>query len=201
MDPVTPFPAPEPGTCECGCQTPTPGRFRPGHDAKLKSLLKGLTTDRRWWVRERAVASMVELGWGRFVDRIVLATTPVRSRYRGRFCETRHIDSLHGCVLDEAGVSHSVWFCPAAQGRGRWVKGGPTGWACEACIHLTDWSERVADPAYGTKADAPAFLERPAPKPAPKRQRPTVRPDDIDPAWRELWLEAQAEADAWGVAA
>lgn len=27
------------GTCLCGCKEPTPGRFRPGHDARLKGKL------------------------------------------------------------------------------------------------------------------------------------------------------------------
>lgn len=181
------------GTCGCGCGSPTPRRFRPGHDAKLKGALSAQTRDPRWWVRERAVKLMVEGGWGRWVDRAILATTPMRSRFKGRHAQTRHIDSLHGCVLDDAGTSHSVWFCPAASSRGRWVKGAPTGWVCSTCIHLKDYAEIVADPGYGIRQDAPMFLPAPAPKPAPKRPRSTTSAPDAD--WAELMADAAAELD------
>lgn len=153
------------GFCGCGCGEATARRYRPGHDARHKADLKARTQDRRWWVRERAVWTMVEMGWGRHVDSAILASTPVRSRYKGRFTETRHIDSLHGMVLDDEGTGHSVWFCPARSSHGRWVKGG-AGWACGVCIHTRDATEIVHSPGYGLNAnstDLPVFT--PARKP------------------------------------
>ena len=58
--------------CECGCGEPTNGgRFRPGHDAKLKSQLiaEALGSSKR------AATKLEALGWTRFLDakRSVLA--------------------------------------------------------------------------------------------------------------------------------
>jgi precorrin-8X/cobalt-precorrin-8 methylmutase len=45
--------------CECGCGLTGPGRFRPGHDAKLRSqLMKAIASG-----DERAKAKLAELGW------------------------------------------------------------------------------------------------------------------------------------------
>jgi precorrin-8X/cobalt-precorrin-8 methylmutase len=45
--------------CECGCGLTGPGRFRPGHDAKLRSqLMKAVAGG-----DERARAKLAELGW------------------------------------------------------------------------------------------------------------------------------------------
>lgn len=133
--------------CRCGCGGGTKRRYCPGHDARHKGRLLQQTHDRRWWVREAAVIELIDGGWGRHIDSIILATTPVRSRYRGRFCETRHVDSLHGVVLDDANVGHSVWYCPARSSHGRWVR-GLAGWLCSTCIHTRDHSERVWSAEY-----------------------------------------------------
>lgn len=178
------------GSCGCGCGEAVSRRYRPGHDAKHKASLTADTRSRNWWVRERAVAELVERGWGRFIDQAILASTPVRSRYRGRFCETRHVNTLHGVVLDDEGTGHSVWFCPAAVNRpgsnGRWVK-GEAGWLCSACIHTQDWSERVNRPEYGLTANA---VDQPRYVPAhPKRRIPKVKTNLVsDEAWWELDL-------------
>lgn len=130
-------------TCECGCGAPVARRFRPGHDAKLKSALLADTRSANWWTRETAVNLMVERNWGHFVDPTTLATTPVRKRHAGRFVESRHVDSLLGTVEDEAGNSHSHWSCPSTEGKGRWVRGDGQGWLCSTCTHTRELSERV----------------------------------------------------------
>ena len=187
---------PAPNLCGCGCETPTARRYRPGHDARHKADLKDQTRSTQWWVRERAVQTMVAMGWGRHVDSTILATTPVRSRHRGRFCETRHVESLHGVVLDDQGTGHSVWFCPAASSRGRWVR-GLAGWLCEACIHVKDWSEIVHDPAYGTtsnSADLPVYVPaRRQPKKPPRSRPRPVATLAADIAQLVLWTDAEPD--------
>ncbi len=57
-------PRPTEGQCICGCEGKTRGgRFVPGHDAKLKSVLRKqiLAGD------ESARARMIELGWEKYV--------------------------------------------------------------------------------------------------------------------------------------
>ena len=130
-------------TCECGCGATVARRFKPGHDAKLKGRLLAETKSDLAWVRESAVLAMVERDWGHFVSMETLASTPVRSRFNGRLVESRHVDSLHGTVEDEAGNSHSHWSCPETVGQGRWAKGQGQGWLCSTCTHTRDWSEQV----------------------------------------------------------
>jgi len=130
--------------CGCGCGEQVSRRFRPGHDGRLKGRLINQSRDSRWWVREAAVAQMVDLGWGHFLDMAIVAQIPVRNRHRGRFVETRHADSLFATVVDEVGTSHSHWSCPQAQGKGRWTKvEDGLGWLCGTCVHTHDWSELV----------------------------------------------------------
>jgi len=129
--------------CECGCGERVARRFRPGHDGRLKGRLLSQARDSRWWVREFAVVTMVEKGWGHFLPMEIVASVPVRSRHRGRFVETRHADSLIGVVTDEASVSHSHWSCPEAVGQGRWIDASDAGWLCGTCIHTHDLTERV----------------------------------------------------------
>lgn len=105
------------------------------------------TRDERSWIREKAVVTLVTEGYGYLVDHETLSSIPVRNRYKGKFCSTRHVESLHGVVQDSDHVSHSVWFCPAAvneTGNGSWrsIK-DHDGWLCEVCIHMKDWSEVV----------------------------------------------------------
>lgn len=130
--------------CGCGCGATVNRRFKPGHDAKLKGRLLRGTRSAHWATREKAVAEMVEWGWGHFVDAETLANTKVRSRHNGRLVETRHADELFGVVQDEADVSHSHWGCPTQIGRGRWTKvEDHSGWLCGTCVHTADWSEMV----------------------------------------------------------
>jgi hypothetical protein len=57
---------PQPCLCECGEKT-LGGRFRPGHDAKLKSRLVEAAKAPGVRVRGKARARLEELGWGRFI--------------------------------------------------------------------------------------------------------------------------------------
>lgn len=71
-------PKKDPQPCLCGCgETTGGGRFRPGHDAKLKGQLLRQMRDgsKTADYRLRAIASLEEMGWGRFVrdeDRVAL---------------------------------------------------------------------------------------------------------------------------------
>lgn len=119
----------------------------PSLTEEIVALIKD-TEDDRPWIREKAVIKLVNGGYGHHVRAEILASTPVRSRYKGRFCSTRHIESLYGGVLDGSGTIHSVWFCPAAKnsdGNGTWTKNIREGWLCTTCIHTQDWTEIVAD--------------------------------------------------------
>lgn len=54
--------------CECGEKT-LGGKFRPGHDAKLKSvLIKGAKSEKER-VAGKARARLEELGWGNFIPK------------------------------------------------------------------------------------------------------------------------------------
>lgn len=130
--------------CECGCGAEVQRRFKPGHDGRLKGRLLAEARSTQWWVREKAVLAMMDRGWGHFLPMEVVASVPVRSRHRGRFVETRHVESLFGVVTDEANVDHSHWSCPTQAGKGRWVKvEDRDGWLCPTCVHMHDHTEVV----------------------------------------------------------
>lgn len=126
-------------SCGCGCGASVVGRFRQGHDAKLKGNLLGATRSNDWWVRESAANQLVELGWGHFVDSRVLATTPVRSRYQGRYVRTRNLDNPNQYTCTDAdGTTHSSRACPTVQGD---CTDGNHGWACNVCTHYGDLAD------------------------------------------------------------
>ena len=52
--------------CECGEQT-LGGKFRPGHDAKLKSRLVEAAKSPKERIAGKARARLEELGWGNFI--------------------------------------------------------------------------------------------------------------------------------------
>lgn len=134
----------ETNQCQCGCGAEVKRRFLPGHDGRLKGRLITEAKDRRWWVRENAVLAMIDRGWGHFLPMDVVANIPVRSRHRGRFVETRHVESLFGVVVDETNTSHSHWSCPKTEGSGRWIKvEDHSGWLCGTCVHTHDNSELI----------------------------------------------------------
>ena len=109
------------------------------------------TRDIRPWIREKAVNLLMDAEYGHLVSMEILANTPIRSRYKGKFCVTRHVKNLYGVVMDSVAVAHSVWFCPAARnesGNGQWMKidnldTGVDGWLCSTCIHTQDRTEIV----------------------------------------------------------
>ena len=53
----------EGGSCWCGCGAPVKSRFKPGHDAKLKSRLVKLARDGD----RSAKAQLEQLGWTKFI--------------------------------------------------------------------------------------------------------------------------------------
>ena len=108
------------------------------------------TRSKQIWVREKAVHLLIKADYGHLVSPETLSSIPVRGRYKGRFCQTRHYRSLYGYVMDDRNTAHSVWFCPAATcdtGYGRWNKMDGeidiTISICGACVHMEDHSERV----------------------------------------------------------
>lgn len=54
--------------CECGEQT-LGGKFRPGHDAKLKSQLITQAKSTKERIAGKARARLEELGWGNFIPK------------------------------------------------------------------------------------------------------------------------------------
>lgn len=63
-EPKTPKP------CRCGCgETTGGGKFRPGHDAKLKGRLSTITGDATLTAEERKAAAdeLTELGWTKYI--------------------------------------------------------------------------------------------------------------------------------------
>ena len=91
-------------TCGCGCGLNVARRFRPGHDARLKGQL--LTAARRG--SEAAAWQMVELGWGHYVDSVVLHELPYRNNRR----QVRlHLDSVERFLLDSEGTFHARANC------------------------------------------------------------------------------------------
>jgi hypothetical protein len=64
--------------CECGCEATTKGgRFRPGHDARLKSAL----VNEALGGSKRAVTKLEKLGWKKFLDAKLAkkASTPAKA--------------------------------------------------------------------------------------------------------------------------
>lgn len=51
------------GHCECGCGAPVARRFKPGHDAKLKSRLRRELESRDQAARQRAADELDRRGW------------------------------------------------------------------------------------------------------------------------------------------
>lgn len=145
-------------SCKCGCGASVRRNFLPGHDAKLKGRLLTATRSADWWTREPAVVAMVEQGWGHFVDSVVLAQTPVRSRPNGRFVQSRHIDSFRvweGAILDSKGFTHAHRQCPTIIGSVEWVPTPDAGFACSDCIHTHAYSDQV----WGTRRLQTAMIE------------------------------------------
>lgn len=130
----------EPTNCLCGCGAQVARRFKPGHDAKLKSSLLTGTRTNQWWVREASVKALGELGWDHYVDVAVLDRIPVRVRHQGRFTRTRHITQVTFACTDESGITHSSRACPVVEGEAV-TSDLATGWACGVCIHTATTAE------------------------------------------------------------
>lgn len=67
---MTDKPATKPNLCLCGCGAETKSRFRPGHDAKLKSRLINTALDESAPKRDRtkAEAQLATLGWSHLLE-------------------------------------------------------------------------------------------------------------------------------------
>lgn len=70
---------PTPGMCQCGCGTPTPRRYRPGHDAKHHSTLAAALLAGNWRTQARAADLLADLGWTSYADRAALRAVPYRA--------------------------------------------------------------------------------------------------------------------------
>lgn len=200
MDARPTIPMPVKGTCGCGCGESVPRRFRPGHDARLKSTLLDVARRGAPHQRERAAWSMIESGWSRFLDDEILWALPRRTR-RGQ--RKLHIDEVERWIGEPTlypgachGRHHSRMDCPAltkaakAAGethpvsklaRPSWVRmldadaerGDhlQTGWdLCEECTYTETVFEEVERGWFATAMLVTA-LEAESPKPA---KPPTV---------------------------
>jgi len=131
------------GKCECGCGADVKRRFVPGHDAQLKSrLVNTVNTTNAWWERERAARALLDRGWANFANPVAMAKVPVRSRWHGRFVETRNMAAVGIWVTDQAEVSHSHSGCPAIEGHTT-IESSRSGWACSTCSHHQEVSDTV----------------------------------------------------------
>lgn len=110
------IPMPPKGECGCGCGEQVRNRYRPGHDARHKSLLldvarRGIRTQ-----AERAAWTMVDKGWGKFVDDEILDALPMRNR-RGHV--RRHVGSVERWLVEADGTHHCNAACPDLQDSAR----------------------------------------------------------------------------------
>lgn len=132
--------------CQCGCGAEVRRSFLPGHDAKLKSRLLADTKSAVWQRRERAIESMIERGWGHFIDQMILGFQPKRGRSakRGIRVQSLNVAGMVAWHVDEAEQAHSHRFCPDIEGATRMqpVEDGGA-WMCGACIHLTEHIDDV----------------------------------------------------------
>ncbi len=148
-------------TCECGCGAPVARRFKPGHDARLKSDLVSAVSAPQWWVRQAAAEALLQRGWLHFAKPEVLASLKVRSRAtNGRFVETRHVAVVEAASwthLDAQGVTHAHPACADAVTPTRPERGRGTGWLCSSCVHTSDWLDLAARHGHDAwEAKAPA---------------------------------------------
>lgn len=111
------IPTPDKGTCGCGCGESVKKRFKPGHDARLKSILLDVARNGSTQQAERAAWQMVESGWSRFVDDAILIALPQRNR-RGQ--RKIHIDQVDRWLMEPTvapggchGTCHANAACPA----------------------------------------------------------------------------------------
>lgn len=111
------IPTPAPGTCGCGCGEAVKKRFRPGHDARLKSILLDVARNGSRTQAERAAWTMVEAGWSRFVDDEILRTLPQRNRRGQRKIDIEQVETwlIEPTVAPggEYGMCHCNAACPA----------------------------------------------------------------------------------------
>lgn len=110
-------PTPAVGTCGCGCGEAVKKRFRPGHDARLKSILLDVARRGSRHQAERAAWTMVENNWSRFLDEDLLDRLPQRNS-RGQ--AKLHIDRVETWLMEPTvapggchGTCHSNASCPA----------------------------------------------------------------------------------------
>lgn len=154
--------------CGCGCGAPVARRFLPGHDARLKSAL----TARSLQGDQAAILAMAAEGWAHYLPASLLSTVPTRlGRGRAHLAHSRLASSLAGCgvVVDERGIAHSRYCCPASPSpsrpTGRFFRlplavapttdavhaaiyaNTPAVWTCGTCIHLSTFADIVRDEA------------------------------------------------------
>lgn len=108
------IPTPAPGTCGCGCGEAVKKRFRPGHDARLKSTLLNVARLGDSRQAERAAWTMVESGWSRFVDDEILLALPQRNRRGARLIPIERVETWLMEPTIAPGSCHGVCHCNAA---------------------------------------------------------------------------------------
>lgn len=127
--------------CECGCGAPVVRRFKPGHDAKLKSRLVQDARSNQWWIRDFAVAELVERDWAHFADAESLAVANWHKRDRsGRWTKSLHVQQVEAWVVDAKGTGHAHAGCGDVEGG---LVEGDAVWTCGTCSHSQDLSEVV----------------------------------------------------------
>lgn len=111
------IPTPAVGTCGCGCGEPVARRFRPGHDARLKSNLLEVARHGDTRQAEKAAWLMVEASWSRFVDEEILIALPQRNRRNQRKLHIDEVEVWIGEPVSQPGQGHgrqhSNASCPA----------------------------------------------------------------------------------------
>ena len=106
---------PTPGMCQCGCGTPTPRRYRPGHDAKHHSTLAAALTS-GWRTAARAADLLADLGWTGYADRAALRAVPYRA---ANGIARQLVTEVEVWQVTPCGQHHSNRRCPALTAQAR----------------------------------------------------------------------------------
>eukprot|EP00752_Nemacystus_decipiens_P016642 g14882.t1 len=134
-------------TCECGCGAPVRRRFRPGHDARLKSRLLNQARHGQWAAQVAAVEELNDRGWLYFLPVDELRAVPFRTRTGQR---SQHIDEIGVFQVDRAGMLHGHRRCSTltanSQGATR------SGVATDAAVELVPTSPEMRQRARGFDA-------------------------------------------------
>jgi len=107
---------PTQGLCHCGCGTPTPRRYRPGHDAKHHSTLAAALTSDDWRTAHRAAELLADLGWTGYADRAALRAVPYRA---SNGLAAQRLEDVATWQVTPSGQHHAHRRCPALTAEAR----------------------------------------------------------------------------------